>query len=468
MFNRAHQETEVWRLFILRRNASELLVIKSEAGFDLPCVETPTHGRIALALNAQVRALWNLDVYSLYPVPAATSGHASSRYHVVEALQYEAVIPRTGQWLPICSVTADHFVEYQDFEAIETWTISPGRRYPHGRYAPFEKPGWFFDVRDWVQDAIRPFQLKLTGTFQQFNASSSFSLIRFETDAGAVWFKAVGHPNEREFPLTVLLSNHLSTFTPRVLATELQWNAWLTSEVPGLRLTNTQGLAAWKNAARDLARMQIASIDLIKPALSGDLRNVRIAALLAQVEPFFECLSDLMDRQTTDNPARLSIEDLAQLKADTNDALLELQQEGVPDSLGHLDLHPENIIALPGRTVFLDWAEGSVGHPFFSLAYLLEHFRASSTWSDEAQACLTNEYAAVWESSYSIKNLDALLRVSTFLAVFAHAVSGSAWGDLRKLEQPPIAGYYRSLARHMKRYSDRIHASMSRASVVSA
>ena len=468
MFNRAHHETEVWRLIILRRNASELLVFQSEAGFDLPCVEIPAHGRIALALNAQVKALWNLDVYSLYPLPATAPGHATARYHIVEALQYDAVTPRTAQWLPIRSVAADGFVEHRDISAIETWIGSLSRSNPNGRHATFEKPGWFFDVRDWVQDAIRPIPSTLTGRFQQFNASSSFSLIRFETDTDAVWFKAVGHPNEREFPLTVLLSTHLSSFTPQVLATQPPRNAWLTSEVPGLRLTHTQGFAAWKNAARDLARMQIASIDLAETVLNGDLRNVRIAALLAQVEPFFECLSELMDRQTIGNPARLSIEGLAQLKTSTRDALLELQQEGVPDCLGHLDLHPENIIALPERTVFLDWAEGSMGHPFLSLAYLLEHFRRSSAWSDEAQTYLTEEYAAVWKSSYSLKNLHALLRVSTFIAVFAHAVSGDAWRDPRKLQEPSIAGYYRSLARHMKRYADSMHDGATRVSAVSA
>lgn len=461
MFNRAHQETEVWRLIILRRNASQVLVFQNAAGFYLPSVAIPAHGRIALALNAQVKALWNLDVYSLYPLPATASSHVTVRYHIVEALQYESVIPQRAQWLPIGTTTAHQFIEHQDISAIETWIGILARIDPNGHHAPFEIPGWFFDLRDWVQDTIRPLRLTLTGNFQQFNASSSFSLMRFETDAEAVWFKAVGHPNEREFPLTVLLSNHLSFFTPQVLATQPPWNAWLTLEVPGSRLTHAQSLTAWKNAARDLARMQLASIDLAETVLCGDLRDVRVAALLAQVEPFFKCLSELMDRQTTDNPARLSIEDLAQLKTSAHDALLELRREGVPDSLGHLDLHPENIIALPERTVFLDWAEGSVGHPFLSFAHFLEHFLRSSLSSDEAQVCLTREYATVWESSYSIKNLDALLRVSTFVAVFAHAVSSDAWHDALKLQQAPVASYYRSLARHMKRYRDRIRVGAS-------
>lgn len=468
MFNRAHQETEVWRLIVLRRNASELLLFQNDRGFRLPRIEIPAHGRVALALNAQIKALWSLEAYSLYPLPATAPGGAAARYHVVEALQYEALAPRTAQWISICNATANHFIEHQDFTAIETWTRNLSCCYTNGRCPPFEKPGWFFELKKWVQDVIRPFRLTLTGDFQQFNASPSFSLIRFETDADAVWFKAVGQPNEREFPLTAALSTHLSSFIPQVLATQPLWNAWLTLEVPGPRLTHAQSFAAWRNAARDLARLQFASIDLAEDILSCELRDVRIVTLLAQVEPFFECLSELMDRQTTTNPSRLSRQDLAQLKTSTRDALLELQNERIPDSLGHLDLNPENIIALPERAVFLDWAEGSVGHPFFSFAYLLEHLRRDSARSGDVEAQFTQEYAAVWDSSYRIKNLHMILHVSNFVAVFAHAVSSDAWRDARRLQEPPIAGYYRSLARHMKRYGERIHAGASRVSEVSA
>jgi hypothetical protein len=42
------------------------------------------------------------------------------------------------------------------------------------------------------------------------------------------------------------------------------------------------------------------------------------------------------------------------------------------------------------------------------------------------------------------------------LAVFAHGVSTDAWRSADRLEEPFIAGYYRSLARRMKLYAERI------------
>ena len=85
MGNRIQVENDVWRLIILRRNASEFLVFETDSCFRLPRVEIPAHTRLAQALNDQVKALWGLQVYSLYPLPPNTStpGGPIARYHVV-------------------------------------------------------------------------------------------------------------------------------------------------------------------------------------------------------------------------------------------------------------------------------------------------------------------------------------------------------------------------------------------------
>jgi len=52
-----------------------------------------------------------------------------------------------------------------------------------------------------VQRAIEPYGLRLSGEFRQLNASPTFALLRLETTGQALWFKAVGEPNLREFPI---------------------------------------------------------------------------------------------------------------------------------------------------------------------------------------------------------------------------------------------------------------------------
>jgi hypothetical protein len=453
---------EHWRVILLRRNASELLGFHSASGLKLPRVDIPAHGRAAQALNAQIKARWGLDVYCLYPLPTAEFSGATARYYLTEALQQEPPAPPEARWISVGDLEESCFAETRDFAAIRTWIDSAARGNTNDHDSPLEKPGWFPTLRDLVQESIQAIPLTLSGQFLQFNASSSFSLIRFETDGDAVWFKAVGEPNTREYPLTVALSSRLPTYLPRVLATQPLWNAWMMLEVPGVRLSQTDDLSAWSNAARDLARMQVASVEMVEDILECQARDTRLETLLRQIRPFFKQLHGLMERQPKSPPPRLSSSELVQLELDTREVLLALQKEGLPDSLGHLDLNPENIIALPDRTVFLDWAEGSVGHPFFSFAYLLEHFLRTFGANAPGQSCLIRAYADVWESTPSVTNPEKALSASTFLAVFAHAVSTGLWRDERKLLEPAVAGYYRSLARHMKRHRDRMRSGISR------
>jgi Phosphotransferase enzyme family len=465
--NPIQAEMEVWRVILLRRNASELLVFHSEFGSCLPCVELPPHTRVAEVLNARIKALWDLDVYSLYPL-RATTVQPAIRYHVVEVLHHDSVAPPMARWISIHASTEACFIEPADYTAIQAWTENLTRAEANGRRSPFEKPGWFLVLRDFVQNAIRPIPLILKEDFRQFNAGSAFSLIRFETNGDAVWFKAVGEPNEREFPLTVVLSSTLPSYTPHVLATHPLWNAWITLEVPGLRLSQTKDLRVWTAAARDLAQMQIAAIEVKAVIVRCAPRDLRIGNLLAEVQPFFARLSDVMGRQTKSFPARLSLRELVQLEVDTREALLELERENIPDSLGHLDLNPENIIASSDGTVFLDWAEGSLGHPFFSFVYLLEHFCKTSGSARELQKHLIRAYAGTWESTPFVTNADRALSLAAFAAVFAHAVSTDFWRQEEMLREPRTAGYYRSLARLMKSYRDRIHSGVSNVAEVLA
>jgi hypothetical protein len=449
-----------WRVLLLGRNASELLVFERESGLFLPTVEIPAHCRTAQALNANIKARWGLDVYSLYPIEMVDTGPAV-RYHVVEALHQDSEVPHSARWVSVRDARSLCFRESSDSGAVQTWHGRLARKEINTSHPPFDKPGWFPAVKGFVQGAIRNLPLRLTGAFLQYNASPSFSLVRFATDGEAVWFKAVGEPNTREFSLTVFLSSILPAFTPRVLATQPLWNAWAMPEIAGLPLAQTEDLSAWCNAARDLARMQIASIEMTENIIRCAPRDVRTVALLGQVKPFFTLMREWMDRQTKTSPARLSQSELEQLECDTRDALLALQQERIPDTLGHLDLNPENVMTGNGGTVFLDWAEGCVGHPFFSFAHLLEYFLRTLGNNASEKSALIRAYLDVWEPFRGTDAPVRTLSTSIFLAIFAHAVSTDLWRDDRRMLEPATAGYYRSLARRMKRYRDRAREGVS-------
>jgi hypothetical protein len=454
---------ETRRLIVLRCNAPELLVLENGRGFTLPSVEIPKRSRVARELNDQLKRIWNLDVFSLYPLPPIAPGSRStaSSCYVVETVRPDAAVPNRAQWLPISTLSDRSFFNADDATAIHGWREDADSTRANGDQSFLGSAGTFSRTRAWVQQVLEPSGVSLGREFLQINATRSFSLVRFETDEGAVWFKAVGKPNVREFPITVALSNLFPSYTAPLLATEPRWNAWLASDVPGVPLSQSHDVEVWNKAARDLATLQVSSAGTAETILKWNPRDVRTPALLGLVEPFFLRLRAFMDRQTRSHPPPLSSRELDELELDTRNALCNLQGQRTTDTLGHLDLNPDNLIALPQRTVFLDWAEASVGHPLLSFAYLLEHFRTQFHDRAAGPEQLVSNYAGVWHSRGQFEDTERSICLALFVAIFAHAVSTDAWCDTSRPQEPRLEGYYRSLARRMKLYAGRIREGAS-------
>jgi hypothetical protein len=454
---------ETRRLIVIRCNAPELLVLEDGRGFTLPSVEIPKGSRVAREVNDQFKRIWNLDVFSLYPLPpiAPASGSTASPCYVVETVRPDAPVPNRAQWRPISMLSDQNFVNADDAAAIHGWLEDPDNTRANGDQSVLGSAGSFSRTRAWVQQILEPSGVGLGREFLQINATRSFSLVRFETDEGAVWFKAVGKPNVREFPITVALSNLFPRYTAPLLATEPRWNAWLASDVPGVPLSHSHDVEVWSRAARDLAALQVASVGTAQTILKWNPRDVKTFALLGLVEPFFVRLRAFMDRQTSSHPAPLSSREMDELESYTRNALCNLQGQRPPDTLGHLDLNPDNLIALPQRTVFLDWAEASIGHPFLSFAYLLEHFRTQFHDHAAGPEQLVRNYAGVWHSQGQFEDMEQSICLALFVAIFAHAVSTDAWCDTSRPQEPRLEGYYRSLARRMKLYAGRIREGAS-------
>jgi len=71
-----------------------------------------------------------------------------------------------------------------------------------------------------------------------------------------------------------------------------------------------------------------------------------------------------MAAQQKQPPPPLTIRELAFLGERLQEAISVLQDFGFPETLGHIDFNPGNILITPARCVFLDWAEACVTHPF--------------------------------------------------------------------------------------------------------
>lgn len=451
-------EQDLFQVLLYRNDAAELLLETTPEttrhGLHLPIVPIARHTRIAEQLTSAITRLWDLKSYSLFPLSDIDPSCESTRFHVVEACEPEKEAPAGMQWLLLADLSAGDFDRQRDFEAIEN-SQTRLHQYRRGqRPGPFGKPGWLQITTEWVAAQAGHFGLYLTGGFRQLNASPTFSLIRFETNSSALWFKAVGEPNIHEFPVSLKLAQLFPDFVPPILGSHPEWNAWLTLESQGSSLDTQSGTSSWTATAKTLARLQVQSFGRTFQLLDARCKDARPCALLDLVDPFLETAAELMKRQTKPSPAPLSLEELFSLRGDIRSSLEELAECAIPNTLGHLDFNPGNVLVSDARCVFLDWAEAYVGPPFFTVQYLMEHRRRLLGRDPNVEEAMASSYAKLWQRFASRKEVKRALHVTPLLAAFAYAAMGSAWRNAEAIRRPEIAGYLRSLVRRMKREAD--------------
>lgn len=443
-------DRDSFRILLYRNDATELLVKTTASGFRLPTVAIHRYTRIAEELTASIKKFWNLETYGLLTLPACTTAYA-----VLETCHREAECPLGMVWTALDSLPTKAFDDPADLLTIRA-SQETLNQYCRGELAGvFGRPGWLRMVVEWAAAQATAAGLRLTGQFRQLNASPTFSLIRFETNGPALWFKAVGEPNVREHRVTLKLASAFPKFLPRILASRPEWNGWLSLESEGSPLNTDSTAASWGAAAQSLALLQISSFGRRFELIQAGCKDLRPCMLRDLVHPFFDCMTDLMERQTKLSPAPLSRHELSAIRHEVTFALEELEDAGVPSTLGHLDLNPGNVLVSNAHCVFLDWAEAYVGPPMLSFQYLLEQRRRLHGADAASETALVSLYTRRWKRFVSPRQIVTTLRAAPLLAVFAYAAAGLAWRNPGLDWRPEKAGYLRSLVRRLKREADK-------------
>jgi hypothetical protein len=445
-------ECEIYRVIVLGQSGTEVLVAPNGDRFALPAVNIPRWQRVAENLAAAVNAEWGEEVVCLFePDVSAPTNATGIRYQATEHWRASGKPKMPTQWVPFSALAHDSLIRASDYLAIQQSIALCSAEGKESRSGPFARLGWFKELSEWVETVIEPLGFHLKGNFRQLNASPSFSLVRFETDGPALWFKAVGDPNQKEFLITCRLAQLFPNYIPGVLAARPDWNGWLTREAAGKLLCEVGEDALWQRAAAALAKLQIHSIDHGARILGAGACDLGAAELSKLIQPFMESMAELMERQTKLLPAALGRDELFLLGDRIQNALDALEALGIPETLGHLDLNPGNIVVSPSRCAFLDWAEAYIGNPFFSFQYLLEHLRRTIGTDSAVETKLVASYCAQWEQVVPIAAVAEGLQLAPLLAVFAYAAGSNAWEDKERLEEPATAGFFRSLTRRMHR-----------------
>jgi len=357
-------------------------------------------------------------------------------------------------WFPVHHAIS-HLVADKKHAVLKSSYLRTTNRVAGDDPEPFCRLGWMRNLQDWVRTVIRPLGMELKG-FRQLNGCETFSLIRFDTTQQPVWFKAVGNPNLHEFPITVALAEIFSGYSPLLLATQPACHGWLMADAGGPPLNEMKDPAAWRDAAGALAGLQVESIGMTSDLLAAGCRDLRLSALLDLVDPFLEVVAELMQRQTKVPPAILSRRELSDLGTTLKNAVYCLESLSIPDTLGHSDFNPGNILVGSDRCVFIDWAEAHVSHPFLTFEYLISHLRKDYSALVRFEGEIRSSYIRRWQSVAAPEQIAEAFLYSPLVAVFAYAVAGNSWQDKERLKIPRVPGYLRGLTRRMKQEADAV------------
>jgi len=452
MYAPAQFDQDLFHVLLFGKTGRDLLLEVEPNGFRLPTVTVPRQTRIAEEITTTIRTSWSLGAYCLFELPSLDYSEAQIPFQVVEAIEPTGNAPAGLHWVPVNSLSSAT-ISATEYATIER-TLTALDDYRQGRLpGAFGRLGWLQEVTNWVREQASAIGLRLTGTLRQLNASTTFSLLRFGTDGPALWFKAVGEPNLHEYSITQKLADAFPEFLPQIVGSNRDWNAWLAVEGHGSVLDTDSLPQAWEIAAENLALMQAASIGRRFELIDAGCRDLRPYVLGELIEPFFEAMAMLMELQSKPSPAPLKYQELMATKKKISEALEALGDGLVPNTLGHRDLNPGNVLASEQRCLFLDWAEAYIGPPFFTFAYLAEHLRRIHPNDLERQQSLRSSYVGPWTAFVSQAEIAAAFRVLPLLAAYTYAAGSLVWRGPGDLPQSKAA-YFRSLVRRMKREAD--------------
>jgi phosphotransferase family enzyme len=448
------REMQSWRILLVGRNGAEVLLFRSPAGLDLPELGIPRWQRPAPLLNAEAERLWKVKTVCISPLELpASAPKASAPYYVMELLRPEQLLLMAPGSVDMSQVQEASFRFPADYAAVRQVMGEKGKETADTARGPFSDNGSFRRISSWVEQQLNQVGLHWDGSFRQLHSDASFALIRFSTNQGAFWFKAVGEPNLREFPVTIALAERFRRHIPRLLAVCPEWNAWLSPEAEGQELSLSTTPAAWHQVAESLAELQVASIGHVPEILTAGAHDVRSDQLVELADSFFCAMEETMEAQTRTGPQKLSRQAIRKVRNRVKEVLRQLDDTGIPDSLNHLDLNPGNVFTTESRAAFLDWAEAGIGNPFLSFEYLRQHFLRRFPRAEDADRQLSDCYQKPWAQFLPDTAVGKALLLIPLVAVFAYA-SRLPWNDASLSRTSHFAGYLRSMVRRMHHESE--------------
>lgn len=431
-----------YRLALILPDSRKLLAIQESGHTEVPRVVTSGRQRQVEQLTLLVEEKWRIKAVVLEVISEFC---AASPCAIMEVRSICSELSGGLQPVDMRSLgrTSLEEEERQRLDSILSDEISNHR--------PFTRIGWIEVVQRWIRDSVTHGSPIFNGDILQLNAGGGFALCRLGTAEGrAYWLKAVGPPNEHEFPVTKTLAELLPNYLPPIVAMREDWNAWITVEA-GHSLSDSFTLLPIQRAVAALAELQRESINRIEALQMAGCPDCSIPVLEAHLREITEYLEEAMAHQTSTKVAPIGVCRLRELEQILRNACFRMQDLAIPDTLIHNDINADNILISDCRCAFIDWAEAQTGNPLFTFQHICAQVVREAPEANAWIPAVKRTYKQAWEGRLSEEQIDRAYGLAPVLAVASYLYGRGTWLSSPRRYAPHFQGYARSLARYMDR-----------------
>lgn len=292
--------------------------------------------------------------------------------------------------------------------------------YPRERL-PWAVPGWQDEAHDWIKHHAAANGWTLEGEIEIVRKWCIACVIKAPTSAGHLYFKASPPTFARETAITSLLSRHFPIHIPTVVASHDAHHWLLLRDFGGTLLGDSKNVADWERAMRDFAALQVAMSGQIEALFQCDAMDYRLEVLP-------EKLAVLLADEELLKPNQITAEEIERVHSlvpRINAMIEEMKGYNLPATIVHGDFHPWNIAVKEDRTIFFDWKDAAVGHPFYDFAPLPLNIIRRRIFPDQPEviAHLREAYLAGWTSFAPVETLRRALLLGEALGVLQKALN---------------------------------------------
>lgn len=290
---------------------------------------------------------------------------------------------------------------------------------------PWERRGWFAMAASWIQEQLEQADRTATGPVEQLRIWGISCILRVPTTDGMLYFKAgpvPGSGTRETFPFffanEAALIKELAVMYPEYIPSPLAIDVtrgWMLLEDMGLVLRTQPVLELWEKALLAACRIQQASIEQTEALLEKGFLDRSLARLAEHIDTF---MSD------TEALSYLDIGEVEQLRMYTpflKTLCRQLASYNIPSTLVHGDLHVGNVAFQHGKTVFFDWADGCVSHPFLDAVTFWGGAKALE-YAPAARARLHDAYLAQWQAYAPMERLIEAAEGAEILGALYHVM----------------------------------------------